>query len=56
NQLAQLEVEHLVQLVCTSSSSPCDTHSFNPLWLPAFPGIVSKSLAVIALYPILLHC
>ncbi|GKF99102.1 hypothetical protein Tco_0297885 [Tanacetum coccineum] len=27
NQLAQLEVEHLVQLVCTSSSSPCDTRS-----------------------------
>ncbi|GJT93105.1 hypothetical protein Tco_1081950 [Tanacetum coccineum] len=24
---------------------------FNPLWLPAFPGIVSKSLAVKALYP-----
>ncbi|GKB05391.1 hypothetical protein Tco_0833586, partial [Tanacetum coccineum] len=27
NQLAQLEVEHLFQLICTSSSSPCDTRS-----------------------------
>ncbi|GKA04470.1 hypothetical protein Tco_0683590 [Tanacetum coccineum] len=41
--------EHHPYLLCDYASS------FNPLWLPAFPGIVSKSLAVKALYPILLH-
>ncbi|GJQ98281.1 hypothetical protein Tco_0009420 [Tanacetum coccineum] len=44
NQLAQLAVEHPVQLVCTSSSSPCDMRIVLPGCgiLSLVPGVLKK--------------